>query len=231
MTPAPPVRPAGRPTALLLALLVVVVALGALLVMGGGPSATAAASARVDACEPVDLGDDAAVRARAKESDAVFYARLRAPQKGGATGQVVSWQVRVIDSLGSRLMPSLLTVRFDTSMVSDVRVLQNGADLVLFAKTPTDQETTGKVLDVDLCTGIGRAPAGDALTQEQREDLEATLVAGTAEDPAEESVPVAFDDKDDRSLSLGRTVAPGGALVLAGLLGLVLVSWAGRQRR
>lgn len=229
VTPSPSVRWTSRAMVrLVVAGLVAVLGLSTLLVLGSaGP-----ANARADACGFVDLGDDAAVQARAEETAAVFYVRLREPVAADATTPEdrADWQVRVIDGLTGDAAPASRLVRFDISMVANTRVLTAGNDLVLFADDPVDQPATGDVFDVDLCTGVG-VPTGGALSLDERAALTAVLEEGAAEEEPEPEMPtVRYSDVDDRSVDLGRSIAPGAALVLVGFLGLVLVSWAGRQR-
>ena len=202
----------------------------------GQPDRSAPA-VRTGACmelAPDDLDADL-VRTFAADADDVF------------AGQVLSRTTHAgkVQQSGSRKLQSYMhTVRvtkvFEGDLSSgdkvmlrtaDKRVhhglgpLQKGSTYLLFTR---DADLGKKMATVTAAACAGTTALPDGLSARLRDQVDQILAGDTA--PSAE--PVLSDPSGGASEppTLSRTIAPGIALALLGVLGLVLFSWLGRRR-
>ena len=242
-----------RVTVLRRALVALLVAAPALTLTGPVPAADAAPvpAVRSDACmqlEPKAL-DATLVRSYADAADDVFAGRVldkktttsRARRSGHAKTRSYAHVVRV-DTVfrgdlrsGDRVM--LLTK--DRRTPNGLGPLRVGGTYLMFT---TDVETGpgdefpdpakggkgGDLATVSAVDCAGTTALPDGLSAALRDQVDQLLAADNAPTVA----PVLSDPAGGASEppSLGRSVAPGIALALLGVLGLVLFSWLGRRR-
>ncbi|TIC82220.1 hypothetical protein E8D34_17215 [Nocardioides sp. GY 10113] len=226
------------PTALAL-LVVAAVPVGAAGTAGAAHAATTPVPGAVRAalpagCGDLDLADESAVVARADSVDAVFAGRVTGRQPVSAGGLRISgWEHTVEVTKGfTSLAGAGSTLTVDISHPPGeplVGRLKKNATYLFFGTEIGRGETPASKADYDAdpCTGAVLLP--DGLTAELEGQLDGYLRPAPPAVPTPTLTTVEGAAVDPPSL--GRLVAPGAALALAGLLGLVLVSWLGRERR
>lgn len=208
----------------------------ALLLLGVMATAVPAGAApaerpRAAVCGTVDLTDTEALAGRADSADAVFAGevvaveRVRVPDATGG-GATRAWRhrVQVLEDYqgvlgdGSRVKVDVAAGPDDSP--SDPTSLTAGNTYLFFVTED------GNRLVADPCSGAVLLRSG--LTEPVADQLNAAF------DAAPSSVEVTLERASGTSEDppeLGRLVAPGAALALIGLLGLLLVSRLGRERR
>lgn len=204
------------------------------------PSAVAAVSsgptgAPADTCETLDLADEATIVARAGKVDAVYAGRVdgRQPRvKQGAkidpaTGQPadpadveIQHRVTVVRAFSGEVRTGeKVVVVFQPSKAGKQRTLQRGQTFLFFTTNDMDVERA------DYCDGS---------VELGRNIDNATAVRLSSYLTKPEPVPTATWTESDGAGTpprLTRVVAPGAALGLLGLLGLVLVGRLDRPKR
>ncbi|QSR28536.1 hypothetical protein CFH99_23210 [Nocardioides aromaticivorans] len=205
-------------------------AAGLLLPLGGPASAAPAAAGPIPpGCGALDVTDTQAVAANAEGASDVFVGRVvrldRVRVHPGATsGTTTSPATRDL------LYDVLVDVPVTGDLAADRRVdvvlvgveggeepLRRSRRYLFFA---TDE---GSVLRADGCDGYASGTSLDAAT------LEEIRTALTAEPETPDAV-LSKPEGSDGPPDLGRVVAPGAAVSLIGILGLVLISRVGRHR-
>lgn len=203
------------------------------------PVAAVANPAVSDGCGDLDLTDGEAVQERGAAVDDVFVGRVEAVTPGNMPGGAAQLgesddasatatatpggtslhRVLILEPLaGDRRTGRFVDVVFTpTETVADRR-LRDGGRYVFF--------TVGldKTVQADACDGF---VAAGGLDDEELAFLRNALAAEPA--PPAPEVPDPPADAD-AAPELGRLVAPGGAISLIGVLGLVLIGRIGRQR-
>jgi hypothetical protein len=209
----------------------------------------AAAAAPPAECDPLDLGDSTAVREHAAAVTDVFAGRVREVEPRSAVGggeddrnqnqptdgstrppdpRTTRWQhtVTVVAPFESALQPGdrVLIVTQPSGQAQGLGKLDKGATYVFFASGEQGMDH----LLAERCSGTTKLAGG--LTAEMQQQLGETL----GEPPAEEQTPdytlSAPDDGSRSTPSLGRLAAPGAALAIVGVLGLLLVGRINSRR-
>jgi len=220
------------------------VAAGAVLPATPAPAAVVAPApaAPCAALDPADL-DPALVREYAAEVDFVFVGRVlsrqRLPDAGEAGGEETEQPRRGTRRYGHSVtvkaalkgdVRNVVAVVTDTRRSTGIGPLRQRSDYIFFV----DEIETGRsgALNEDRqfeaveCSGTTRltAPMGTRLERQLQQLL--------AEDAEESGMPVELTEPDGGATeppSLTRSIAPGVALTLVGLLGLLLFSRVGRR--
>ncbi len=246
---AVPVMAALRTT---LATVLVVLACGFAAVSAAVSAATPAA-ATVE-CTRLDLDNATAVRERADRVTDVFAGKVREVEPrsaaGGGEGQAgqddgpsdgpsdgptrapdprtTRWQhtVTVVIPFKSALQPGdrALIVTQPAGDAGGLGKLDQGATYVFFVSTEQGMDH----LRAARCSGTTKLP--DGLTAEMRDQLDETLGEPPAEDTTPDYTLSAPDDGARSTPSLGRLAAPGAAVALIGVLGLLLVARMASRR-
>ncbi|MFC7505419.1 hypothetical protein ACOACQ_16785 [Nocardioides sp. CPCC 206347] len=190
------------------------------------PAAADATPTMPDGCGDLVLNDRTAVYERGAGVDDVFVGRvdgvLPGVLPGGGADDTSSHRVFVQVPLKSDLAAGkYVQVTFTpTDDVAD-RTLKVGGRYIFFTQGSTPDE-----LSADACDGyVAAAGLDQAAVVRLREYL--------AVPPAVEPPASALSDPPadaDATPDLGRLLAPGGAISLIGVLGLVLISRLGRQK-
>lgn len=183
---------------------------------------------RAAVCTPIDVDDSEALATRAEGADAVFagevlaVGRTRIADPGGR-GFVRVWRHRVqvvADYQGVVGDGSRVKVDIDALPGATPTSLTAGSTYLFFVTED------GTRLVADPCNGA--LLLRDGLTEPVAQQLDAALGSSpTSVEVTLERVSGISDDPPE----IGRLVAPGAALALIGLLGLLLVSRLGRERR
>lgn len=190
------------------------------------PAAAGATPGMPDGCGELALSDRAAVHERGSAVDDVFVGRVDAVLPGvlpgGGTADASEHRVFVQVPLKSDLPAGkYVQVTFTpTAEVAD-RKLRVGVRYIFFTQGSTPAE-----LSADACDGYVAATGLDQAGVVRLRDYLAVPPA-PVETPDTLSEPPADADSTP---DLGRLLAPGGAISLIGVLGLVLISRLGRQR-
>ena len=227
---------AGRVIAALRTTLALMLAVLACALLPAGASAAAAGSAAD--CDQLDLSDATAVREKADAVTDVFAGKVRSAKAlssvGGGAGRAgredkprkpSDWEHTVQVAVGFRTdLRSGDRVSVTTTPTSDggLGKLEIGATYVFFVTTEQGMDH----LVAEPCSGTQLLRGG--LSAQQQSGLEDAL----ADDPGSSTPTVALSEPDGtRSVpALGRLAAPGGAVALIGVLGLLLLARVGARR-
>jgi len=187
----------------------------ALLLVGLTTVVVTEAPAHACTCKRLTLEEKVAA------ADAVFSGTLTMASGPTTSGkrQVMSYDVKVDRVYKGEFGSPRATVKSDaaadacglTGMVADTRYL-------FFARARNDN------LVANACGGT--APATSARTQK----VVALLGAGTTPNPPTPEKPTFTPVADADPPTLATIAAPGAAMVLLGLLGVMLFGWLGRRR-
>lgn len=198
----------------------------------------AASAAAAAGCDQLDLADATAVRQKADAATDVFAGKVRSAKAlssvGGGAGRAgredkprkpSDWEHTVQVAVGFRTdLRSGDRVTVTTTPTSDdgLGKLEIGSTYVFFV-------TTEQGMDhyvAEPCSGTQMLRSG--LSAQQQSALEDTL----ADDPGTTTPPVALvEPAGTRSVpALGRLAAPGAAVALIGVLGLLLLARVGARR-
>jgi hypothetical protein len=213
-------------------------------------SAATPAAATVE-CTRLDLDNATAVRARAERVTDVFAGKVREVEPrsaaGGGDGDGKAGQDNE-PSDGPTRAPDRRTTRWQhtvTVVIPFKSALQPG-DRALIVTQPAGDGGLGKLdqgatyvffvstkqgvdhLRAARCSGTTKLP--DGLTAEMRDQLDDTLGEPPAEDTTPDYTLSAPDDGARSTPSLGRLAAPGAAVALIGVLGLLLVARMSSRR-
>lgn len=176
-------------------------------------------------CGDLDLSNETEVRDRAADAEQVFLGRVDSITRDGAADGDRATRVHHVlvkaPLAGDAPKGNFVTVEFEPSARADDPKLRVDADYLFFTRG------TAPAFGADACDGF--APAGK-LDDATLARISGWLVPETEPEPME----VNLRDPEDgprSSPELGRLVAPGGAISLLGVLGLVLINRLGRQRR
>lgn len=192
------------------------------------PSTSSTSSAPVSmpgGCGDLDLSNEAEVRDRAADAEQVFLGRVdRITRDGAADGDRASRVHQVLVKVplaGDAPQGNFVTVEFKATARAEDPKLRVGGNYLFFTRG------TPPAFGADACDGF--APAG------KLDDATLARISGwLVPEPEPEPMDVNLRDPEGgprSSPELGRLVAPGGAISLLGVLGLVLISRLGRQRR
>lgn len=199
------------------------------------PVAVSATPAPADGCGELALTDRDAVAERGQEADDVFVGRIvditgpaGASELGSATanprvGAVLQVQVQQELAGDNRTVGKPVDVQLLPADDEIDRQLRRGGRYIFFT------EGAGRKVNADGCSGFVATPLLD------KEPLDQATLAQLREFLAAPVRPPAVDLGNppadaDETPDLGRLVAPGGAISLIGILGLVLISRLSRQR-
>lgn len=203
----------------------------ALLLPLGGPAAAASAATGPipPGCGGLDVTDSAAVAANAEGTADVFLGRVvrleRVRVNGGTTPSATA---------GTAPRDYTYDVLVDVPITGDLPADQR-VQLVLAGVEGRDEPlrrsrrylffTTGAntALRADGCDGYASGTMLDAATLDE-------IRTALTEEPETPDVVLSRPEGSDDPPDLGRVVAPGAAVSLVGILGLVLVSRVGRRR-
>jgi hypothetical protein len=208
------------------------------------PSATAMATATATGrsaphCDALDLGDATAVRAKAGDVTDVFAGKVRSAKAlmsvGGGAGRAgqedkprkpSDWEHTVQVTVGFRTDHK----SGDRVVVTSATVADGGLGRLEIGSTYLFFVTTHQGMDhlvAEACSGTQMLRGG--LSAQQQSALEAAL----ADDSANPTAAVELSAPGDGTRSspaLGRLAAPGAAVALIGVLGLLLLSRVGARR-
>ena len=218
----------------------------ALLLPVGAASGVAASPAIPDMCGALDLTDPAAVVENARGTDDVFIGRVTSIDSGVVSGGEARLEPRATDGTESTQPADPAEPRdpgksfrhevlVEDALAGDLRpgepvriVFTEGegepAQLRVNATYVFFTQGDGAALEADGCNGYASARG---LQAAQVDVLREALA------PEDESADVVLSEPEggsDGPPDLGRVLAPGGAVILLGVLGLVLISRVGRGR-
>lgn len=214
----------AAPIAALAALVTLLLPVGA---TAAGPAATGAIPPD---CGGLDVTDPEAVAANAEGTSDVFLGRV--VRQVGATGGATSPASPDATAGGPRDLgyDVLVDVPITGDLAADQRI-----ELVLVGVASGDEPlrrsrrylffATGEnsALRADGCDGYASGTMVDAATLDE-------IRTALTEEPEVPDVVLSRPAGSDDPPDLGRVVAPGAAVSLIGILGLVLVSRVGRRR-
>jgi hypothetical protein len=220
--------------------------------------APAMATAAPPNCNQLDLDDAVAVRAHAELVTDVFFGQVRKVKErtavgGGGQGtpsgtdgstenptpndptpnkhtsRTVGWEHTVLVRFPFRSASALRNgdlVLVDTGTVADEGLgrLEQGETYLFFASGDKGMDH----LIAEACSGTQPLPGG--LTAQLRDSLQRALDEQPPTDTPLDYMLVTPEDGVRSTPSLGRLAAPGGALALIGVLGLVLLARIGSRR-
>lgn len=203
----------------------------ALLLPVGATAATPVAAGSIPpGCGGLDVTDTEAVAANAEGTADVFLGRVvrRVEAAGGTTSS--SSDGATAGARRDLAYDVLVDVPVTGDLTADQRV-----EVVLAGVASRDEPlrrsrrylffTTGEnsALRADACDGYASGTMIDAATLEE-------IRTALTEEPEVPDVVLSRPEGSDDPPDLGRVVAPGAAVSLIGILGLVLVSRVGRRR-
>lgn len=200
--------------------------------------ATAPSGAAAE-CEPLDLGNATAVRNAADAVTDVFAGKVRRVKPvtratGGAgrpkgrkpSRKTTEWRQTVqlkASFSGERQSGDRVLVVTQPRSEDGLGRLELGGTYVFFV----DEALTGR-LTAEPCAGTQLLRGG--LSSQQQQDLKVTLDESPADTPAPDVALTEPDDGTRATPDIGRLIAPGAAVTLIGVLGLLLLSRVGTRR-
>ncbi|MEZ0577315.1 hypothetical protein [Nocardioides sp. MH1] len=194
---------------------------------------------RAAVCEPLDLASTTAVRAKADDATDVFAGKVRSAKAlqsvDGGTGRAgredkprkpSDWThtVQVTATFRTDLRPG------DRVQVTTTPTAEGGLAKLVIGRTYLFFVTTEQGMDhfaTPACSGTQLLRGG--LSAQQQSALKAAL----ASEPVAETPEVDLSAPSDGTRvvpDLGRLAAPGAAVALVGVLGLLLLSRVGKRR-
>jgi hypothetical protein len=182
--------------------------IAALLAMSGLVLATAAPAFAACTCKPADVDQ------QTRRADAVFVASV-----DGVTevGRKFEYALTATHAYKGTIERETTVTTHQTTTACGLGELEAGTDYVFLVTGDTAPYSASS------CDGSGRANTG------RMEKIEAALGAGEVISPPAPPAPTMTKVEESAPASVSRLAAPGGALVLVGFLGLLVVGRLARK--